>query len=57
MQKNLADYRKQVIDSMQQNNANIESTTAYLNMVQESQQILSSLRQMLKGLAKFADLG
>lgn len=57
VQKNLADYRKQVIDSMQQNNANIESTTAYLNMVQESQQILSSLRQMLKGLAKFADLG
>ena len=46
-------YRKQVIDSMQKNTVNIESTTVFLNMVQESQQMLSCLRHLLRGMARF----
>ena len=38
---------------MQQNTVNIASTTAFLNILQESQQILSCTRHMLRGLAKF----
>ena len=53
VQQNISDYRKQVIDMMQQNTVNIASTTAFLNILQESQQILSCTRHMLRGLAKF----
>lgn len=53
LQKNLSDYRKQIIDSMQQQSVNIESTTAYINIIQESQQILSCLRHLLRGMMKF----
>ena len=44
---------RQVIDSMQKNTVNIESTTVFLNMVQESQQMLSCLRHLLRGMARF----
>ena len=53
VQRQLSDYRKQVIDSMQKNTVNIESTTVFLNMVQESQQMLSCLRHLLRGMARF----
>lgn len=55
IQQRLADYRKQVIDSMQKNSVNIESTIVYLNIIQESEQILSCLRHILRGSAKFFD--
>ena len=51
LQKRLSDYRKQVIDSMQKQNVNIESTTVFLNIIQESEQMLSGLRHMLRGMA------
>jgi len=35
--------------------ANIESTTAFLNIIQESQQILSCLRHLLRGILKFSN--
>ena len=57
VQRQLSDYRKQVIDSMQKNTVNIESTTVFLNMVQESQQMLSCLRHLLRGMARFCQWG
>ena len=53
VQQNLSSYRKQIIDTMQQNSVNIASTMAFLNIIQESQQILSNVRHMLRGMAKF----
>ncbi|MCR5181318.1 MAG: inorganic phosphate transporter [Bacteroidaceae bacterium] len=52
LQHTISAYRKQVMDSMQQNTLNIESTTLFLNILQESQQILSGLRHLLRGMAK-----
>lgn len=52
LQKFMSDYRKQIIDSMQQT-VNIESTTVFLNLIQESQQIISCLRHLLRGMSKF----
>lgn len=52
LQKVLSDYRKQVMDMMQQQPINIESTTIYLNVIQESQQLLSCLRHLLRGMSK-----
>ncbi len=53
IQNKLSDYRKQIIDSMQQQTVNIESATVFLNIIQESQQLLSCLRHMLRGMEKF----
>ena len=53
VQQNLSSYRKQIIDTMQQNSVNIASTMAFLNIIQESQQILSNVRHMLRGMSKF----
>ncbi len=36
--------------------ANIESTTAFLNIIQESQQILSCLHHILRGMLKFCNI-
>lgn len=52
LQQELSAYRKMVIDSMQKKSVNIESTMVFLNIIQESEQILSSLRHMLRGVAK-----
>ena len=56
LQQQLSVFRDDIIDSMQRNSANIESSTTFLNMVQESQQLLCSLRLMLKGFSKLIDL-
>lgn len=53
VQNGVSDYRKLIIDSMQQNTVNIESATVFLNIIQESQQILSCIRHMLRGMEKF----
>lgn len=53
IQRELSDYRKQIIDSMQKNSVNIESTIVYLNMIQESEQLLSCLRHIIRGFSKF----
>jgi len=56
IQNNLSDYRKRIIDTMQQQTTNIESTTVFLNLIQESQQMLSCLRHALRGVQKFGSL-
>lgn len=53
IQAELSNYRKRIIDSMQQNTIHIESATAFLNVIQEAQQMLSCLRHMLRGVLKF----
>ncbi|MDY5631530.1 MAG: inorganic phosphate transporter [Bacteroidaceae bacterium] len=55
VQQRLSYYRKQVIDHMQHDTANIEASTVFLNIVQESQQLLASLRHLMRGLAKFEE--
>ncbi len=55
LQRRLSEHRQEVINSMQKNTVSIESTIVYLNMVQESQQMLSCLRHMLRGITKFAE--
>jgi len=55
IQKNLSDYRKEVIDDIQTSNANIETMTVFLNIVQESQLVLASLRHMVRGVVKFQE--
>lgn len=54
-QQRLSAYRKQIIDHVQHDTANIEATTVFLNIVQESQQLLASLRHLMRGLAKFEE--
>ena len=53
LQRSISTYHKRVIDSMHHNNVNIESTTTCLNMLQETTQMLSCLRHMLRGIVKF----
>lgn len=53
IQNSLSDYRKRIIDTMQQQTTNIESTTVFLNLIQESQQMLSCLRHILRGMGRF----
>jgi len=52
LQKSLSDYRIRIINSIQQQNVNIESTTVFLNVIQESQQMLSCLRHTIRGIQK-----
>jgi len=52
LQRELSGYRKQIIDAMQKKSVNIESTIVYLNIIQESEQIISCLRHMLRGMSK-----
>lgn len=53
LQSSISEYRKRVIDSMQQQTVNIESATVFLNVIQETQQMLSHLRHMLRGMRRF----
>ena len=50
LQASLSRYRKQIIDDIQHNHVNIESMTVFLNIVQESQELLSSLRHAVRGV-------
>lgn len=53
MQQYLSSYRKTIIDYLQTNRSNIESMTVFLNLVQESQELVRSLRHQLRGIIKF----
>ena len=55
-QAELSAYRKQVIDDMQKNSLNIDAVTVFLNIVQESQTLLSSLRHLIRGMMKLQDV-
>jgi phosphate/sulfate permease len=55
LQKNFSQYRERIIDDMQTSTANIESLTVFLNIVQESQSIVASLRHMIRGVMKLQE--
>ena len=53
LQSQLSDYRRTIIHDIQVKQLNIESMTVFLNLVQESQQLLSALRHTVRGASKF----
>ena len=55
LQSSLSDYRKRIIQDIQTKQLNIESMTVFLNLVQESQELLSGLRHVLRGITKFEE--
>ena len=55
LQSMLSDYRKRIIQDIQTKHLNIESMTVFLNLVQESQELLSALRHTLRGENKFEE--
>jgi hypothetical protein len=55
LQSQLSDYRRTIIHDLQATQLNIESMTVFLNLVQESQQLLSALRHTVRGANKFDD--
>ena len=55
LQSSLSVYRKNIIDDIQRGQLNIESMTVFLLIVQESQELLSALRHMVRGVAKFQE--
>ena len=55
LQRQLSAYRKTVIDDIQNRPLNLESMILFLSLVQESQELLSNLRHMIRGYAKFAE--
>lgn len=48
LQSQLSDYRRTIIHDIQAKQLNIESMTVFLNLVQESQQLLSALRHTVR---------
>ena len=56
LQSNLSDYRKRIIHDIHTKQLNIESMTVFLNLVQESQELLSALRHTMRGKNKFEEL-
>lgn len=55
IQNALSDYRKRIIRDIQTEQLNIESMTVFLNLVQESQELLSALRHTMRGKGKFEE--
>ena len=49
LQSSLSDYRKRIIHDIQTKQLNIEAMTVFLNVVQESQELLSALRHLMRG--------
>lgn len=55
LQRQLSGYRKTIIDDIQNRPVNLESMILFLSLVQESQELLSNLRHMIRGYAKFSE--
>ncbi len=53
LQRSLSSYRKNIMDVMQRSDTNIESMGVLLNLVQESQELLSGLRHAVRGANRF----
>ena len=53
LQATLSDYRNVIIKVIQTKQLNIESMTVFLNIVQESHELLSALRHTMRGKDKF----
>lgn len=55
LQSTLSDYRKRIISDIHTKSLNIECMTVFLNIIQESQELLSALRHEIRGKGKFLE--
>ena len=55
LQSSLSDYRKRIIHDIQTRQLNIEAMTVFLSVVQESQELLSALRHLMRGEGKMGE--
>ena len=55
LQSSLSDYRKRIIHDIQTKQLNIEAMTVFLSVVQESQELLSALRHLMRGKGKIGE--
>jgi len=53
LQSTLSRHRKEMLDRMHDNNTNLEAMLVYINIVQESQVLVSTLRHLIRGVYKF----
>ena len=55
LQVSLSRHRKAMLDSMQDSSTNLEAMLVFVNIIQESQELIGSLRHMIRGVVKFQD--
>ena len=55
LQSSLSEYRIRIIHDIQSKQLNIETMTVFLNVVQESQELLSALRHLMRGEGKMGE--
>lgn len=55
LQSSLSDYRKRIIHDIHTKQLNIEAMTVFLSVVQESQELLSALRHLMRGKGKIGE--
>ena len=55
LQSSLSEYRIRIIHDIQSKQLNIEAMTVFLNVVQESQELLSALRHLMRGENKIEE--
>ena len=55
LQRQLSTYRKSIIEDIQSKPGNLEPMILFLSIVQESQALLSDLRHLARGYAKFSE--
>lgn len=53
LQSSLSRFRKQTLNSIQDSDTNLEATLVFVNIIQESQELIGSLRHMIRGVVKF----
>ncbi len=53
LQSTLSRHRKEMLDRMNDNDTNLEAMLVYINIVQESQVLVSTLRHLIRGVYKF----
>lgn len=54
IQRRISADRKEALDTMQSGNANINTLLLTVHILQESQELISALRHMIRGMNKFA---
>ena len=55
VQEQISDDRKQMLDTLQEGQHNINTLLLTIHILQESQQLLGALRHMLRGMNKFVE--
>lgn len=53
LQQTLSNHRKSILDKIHESDVNMESQLVYINLIQESQQLLGTLRHLVRGISKF----